>query len=88
MITESEREKVEDQPPSAKLVFTVLKQKGDLTQKQIIEESMLSERTVRFALQRLMEINLVRKGLCISDARQNLYKLKTGDTTITECAEA
>lgn len=88
MISNSVKEKVEDQPPSAKLVFLVLKHNGNLTQKQIIEESMLSERTVRFALQRLKEIDLVYEDLYFADARQNLYKLKTDDKDTTERAEA
>ncbi|MFB6353043.1 MAG: ArsR family transcriptional regulator, partial [Halobacteriales archaeon] len=39
-----------DVPPSAKLVYKVLEYNGGLTQKEIVERSMLSQRTVRDAL--------------------------------------
>lgn len=71
------RERVRDLPPSAKLVYTVLEYHGPLTQKQIVEESMLSPRTVRYALERLEEINVVDEGIYFADARQNLYQLST-----------
>ncbi|MFC3957424.1 winged helix-turn-helix domain-containing protein [Halovivax cerinus] len=65
-----------DCPPSAKLVFKVLEYDGPLTQKQIVEESMLSARTVRYALERLEEIGLVDEDIYFADARQSLYRLE------------
>jgi DNA-binding MarR family transcriptional regulator len=62
-------------PPSAKLVFKVLEYSGPLTQKGIVEESMLSARTVRYALERLEDIDIVNEDVYFADARQNLYKL-------------
>ena len=64
-----------DLPPSAKLVFKVLEYDGPLTQKQIVEESMLSARTVRYALERLEEIGIVDEDIYFADARQSLYRL-------------
>ncbi|WP_420825975.1 MarR family transcriptional regulator [Halococcus salsus] len=46
-----------DLPPSAKLVFVVLGQKGPLTQKQIANEPRLSQRTVHYAIQQFEEID-------------------------------
>lgn len=71
----SEPPSIEDAPPSAKLVFKVLEYNGALTQKQIVEKSMLSQRTVRDALGRLREIGVVSEEVYIPDARQNLYTL-------------
>lgn len=71
----SRRERVADLPPSAKLVYTVLEYQGPLTQKQIVEESMLSSRTVRYALERLEEMRVVEEEIYFADARQNLYQL-------------
>lgn len=61
--------------PSAKLVVKVLEYQGSLTQKEIIEQSRLSGRTVRNALEQLQHAGTVEKGICIEDARQNRYKL-------------
>ena len=68
-------ELVQDLPPSAKLVLKVLEYNGGLTQKQIVENSRLSQRTVRDALDRLQEVDVVEKDIYIPDARQNLYRL-------------
>jgi len=70
---------VQDLPPSAKLVLKVLEYNGGLTQKQIVENSRLSQRTVRDALDRLQEADVVEKDIYIPDARQNLYRLKIED---------
>ena len=73
-MTQSE-ESVRDLPPSGKLVLKVLEYNGGLTQKQIVEKSRLSQRTVRDALDRLQEQEIVEKNIYIPDARQNLYTL-------------
>jgi len=62
-------------PPSAKLVLKVLEYNGGLTQKGIVERSRLSQRTVRDALARLVDNDIVEKEIYIPDARQNLYRL-------------
>ncbi|WP_458185176.1 winged helix-turn-helix transcriptional regulator [Haladaptatus sp. NG-WS-4] len=74
-MSKTEREQIGDLPPSAKLVFKVLEYKGALTQKQIVDESMLSARTVRYALERLEEIGVVEEDIYFADARQNLYEI-------------
>jgi predicted transcriptional regulator len=71
----SDEESLDDLPPSAKLVFKVLEYNGPLTQKGIVEESMLSARTVRYALERLEGIGVVDEDVYFADARQNLYQL-------------
>lgn len=75
------KESLEELPPSAKLVYKVLEYKGSLTQKQIVEESMLSARTVRYALERLEDIGIVNEEVYFADARQNLYELAVGSET-------
>ncbi|MEZ3142363.1 winged helix-turn-helix transcriptional regulator [Halobaculum sp. MBLA0143] len=74
-MAESDEETLDDLPPSAKLVFKVLEYNGSLTQKGIVEESMLSARTVRYALERLENIGVVDEDVYFADARQNLYQL-------------
>ena len=89
----SHRERVADLPPSAKLVYTVLAYNGTLTQKQIAEESLLSPRTVRYALERLEEHQVVEADIYFADARQHLYRLVAdptaadGTSESAQCAE-
>lgn len=89
----SQRDRVADLPPSAKLVYTVLVHNGSMTQKQIVDESMLSPRTVRYALERLQEIDIVDEDIYFADARQNLYSLAPEPATAdsgsrsAQCAE-
>ena len=75
MMAGTQTEGLDDLPPSAKLVFKVLEYNGALTQKGIVQESMLSARTVRYALERLEGIDVVDEDVYFADARQSLYKL-------------
>lgn len=78
-------EQLEDLPPSAKLVYKVLEYEGPMTQKKLVEQSLLSARTVRYALTRLEETNVVEEQFHFADARQKLYELADeGVTTETD----
>lgn len=66
---------VDDVPPSAKLVLTVLAHEGSLTQSRLAEETMLPARTVRYALKQLEEHDLVDSQISFADARQHVYSL-------------
>ena len=74
-MTEPDEEEIADLPPSAKLVYKVLEYNGPQTQKGIVQESMLSPRTVRYALERLDEIGVIQEDVYFADARQNLYEI-------------
>lgn len=67
---------VRDLPPSAKLVAKVLDYNGTLTQSQLAEETLLPPRTVRYALSRLEEEEVVESRFSFSDARKRLYSLQ------------
>ncbi|MFB6155330.1 MAG: ArsR family transcriptional regulator [Haloferacaceae archaeon] len=86
-MTGTDEESLDDLPPSAKLVFKVLEYNGSMTQKGIVEESMLSARTVRYALERLEGIGVVDEDVYFADARQNLYQL-TGEEGAELTAQA
>lgn len=73
-------EELSDLPPSAKLVYKILEYNGVLTQKEIIEETQLSARTVRYALTRLEAAGIVEEDIYFADARQNIYKLTAEDS--------
>ena len=63
--------------PSVKLVLKVLEYKGLLTQKEIVTESYLPARTVRYALTILKKEGILEERLYFKDARQCLYGIKS-----------
>ncbi|TQQ83355.1 MarR family transcriptional regulator [Halonotius terrestris] len=69
-------EAVRDLPPSAKLVAKVLDYNDTLTQSELADETLLPPRTVRYALNRLEEADVVDSRFSFSDARKRLYSLK------------
>ena len=66
---------LEDLPPSAKLVAKVLEYEGEQTQSEIAESTLLSVRTVRYALTQLEEHDLVESRFSFRDARKRIYSL-------------
>ncbi|ADD06386.1 NP_1176A family transcription regulator [Natrialba magadii ATCC 43099] len=70
------RERLRDLPPSAKLVAKVLETDSPLSQGQLAEESLLPDRTVRYALNRLEDVGLVGSRYSFRDARKQVYYLK------------
>jgi len=66
---------VEELPPSAKLVAKVLEYNGTLTQSELAEKTMLSPRTVRYALSRLEDVGVLDSRFSFADARKRLYSL-------------
>jgi len=69
------RERLRELPPSAKLVAKVLEGETPLSQGQLAEESLLPDRTVRYALNRLEECDLVGSRYSFHDARKQVYYL-------------
>ncbi|GAB7092104.1 winged helix-turn-helix transcriptional regulator [Halorubrum luteum] len=68
-------EPVRDLPPSAKLVAKVLDYNDTLTQSELAEETLLPPRTVRYALSRLEEEDVVEARFSFADARKRIYSL-------------
>jgi transcription initiation factor IIE alpha subunit len=62
-------------PPSAKLVLKTLESGSLLTQKDIVKKTYLPARTVRYAISRLRDENLLTVRFYFQDARQSLYGL-------------
>ena len=69
------RERLRELPPSAKLVAKVLETDSPLSQGRLAEESLLPDRTVRYALNRLEESDLVESRYSFQDARKQVYFL-------------
>ena len=66
---------VREMPPSAKLVAKVLAYEGALTQQQLATETLLPGRTVRYALTRLEDADVVDSRFSFTDARKRVYSL-------------
>ena len=74
-VTDDHLEAVKELPPSAKLVAKVLEYNDTLTQSEIAEETLLPPRTVRYALSRLEDVDVVDSRFSFADARKRLYSL-------------
>jgi len=70
------RDRLRELPPSAKLVAKVLEDDAALSQGQLAEESLLPDRTVRYALNRLDEEDLIDSRYSYQDARKQVYFLR------------
>jgi len=68
-------ERLRELPPSAKLVAKVLETDAPLSQRELAEESLLPDRTVRYAINRLEEAELVESRYSFHDARKRVYAL-------------
>jgi len=62
-------------PPSAKLVYKTLQYEGPMTQSQLADASLLPQRTVRHALKKLLEVDVVEESVYLMDARKSSYRL-------------
>ncbi|ACM59121.1 M protein trans-acting positive regulator (MGA) [Halohasta litchfieldiae] len=74
------RDAIQDLPPSAKLVALILKHEGTLSQREIATKSHLSERTVRYGLNELQQVDVVESRTSLQDARKRLYTLTVRDS--------
>ncbi len=70
------RDRLRELPPSAKLVAKVLESDAPLSQGDLAERSLLPDRTVRYALNRLDEEGLVASRYSFTDARKQVYYLE------------
>jgi DNA-binding MarR family transcriptional regulator len=66
-------------PPSAKLVYKTLEYEGPMTQSQLAEESLLPQRTVRHALGKLEDADVVEESVYLMDARKSSYHIRSSD---------
>ncbi len=60
-------------PRSAKKIFEILNNEGPLTSGDLEKKCSYSDRTIRNALKRLINIGLVRKVANFSDMRTSLF---------------
>ncbi len=61
--------------PSSKFILYVLKQRGALSQIDILRKTLLPKRTVAYALRKLQENNFVRKYKDKLDKRKSIFEI-------------
>ncbi len=66
-------------PPSSKRVLEILDAGGAMTHKDLVQKSHLAPRTVRYALKKLKERQLIIEKFNFRDARQIIYQQRTAD---------
>ncbi|MDX1533791.1 MAG: helix-turn-helix domain-containing protein, partial [Nitrosopumilaceae archaeon] len=66
-------------PPSSKLLLKTLEYEGELTQKDLVNKTLLPDRTVRLALSHLLEKGYVKRKISARDARQKIYEISKLD---------
>ncbi|BDC18700.1 hypothetical protein [Acidianus sp. HS-5] len=73
--------KFEDLPCSAKLVLKVIEMKGKTTFKELKEETLLPDRTLREAIKILKERGAIRSKICLEDTRTRYYEMSCLELT-------
>lgn len=61
-------------PPSSKTVLEILDMGGAMTHKDLVQKTRLAPRTVRYALKKLKERQLIIEKFNFRDARQIIYQ--------------
>ena len=69
-------EVIRSMPTSAKLLLRVLKENKISPFDELMEETMLSKRTLLYAIKTLKELDLIETQICMSDARRRFYCVK------------
>lgn len=69
-------ERLVESPPSVKLVYWVLKEEGEQSQDRLAEATLLPDRTIRYALNRLEDDDVVDATIDLTDPRRRVYSLK------------
>ena len=63
-------------PPSSKIVLRILGMEGAMTHKDIVKKTHCAPRTVRYALKKLKEKNLLIEKMNMQDMRQIIYQYR------------
>ncbi len=60
--------------PSSKFILYLLKQRGPLEEREILNKTLLPKRTVAYALRKLQEKNFIRKSKGKADKRISIFE--------------
>ena len=61
--------------PSSKFILYILKQRGPLNQKEILEKTLLPKRTVAYSLKKLQDRNFIRRYKDNKDKRVSIFEI-------------
>jgi len=61
--------------PSSKFILYLLKQRGPLSQIDILKKTLLPKRTVAYALKKLQENNFIKKFKDKTDKRVSIFEI-------------
>jgi predicted transcriptional regulator len=75
-------------PPSSRKVLQILDTGGAMTHKDLVMKSRLAPRTVRYALKKLKERQMIIEKFNFRDARQIIYQNRPRQTSETQKALA
>jgi DNA-binding transcriptional ArsR family regulator len=70
-------------PPSSKKLLTLLEGGEEMTHKDLVAQSELAPRTVRYALKKLKEQELIIEKFNFRDARQIIYQFRNDSILAT-----
>lgn len=73
-------------PPSSKTVLEILDMGGAMTHKDLVLKTHLAPRTVRYALKKLKERQLIIEKFNFRDARQIIYQNRSTQNSKPETA--
>ena len=73
-------------PPSSKTVLEILDTGGAMTHKDLVQKTHLAPRTVRYALKKLKERQLIIEKFNFRDARQIIYQNRSTQNSKPESA--
>jgi predicted transcriptional regulator len=73
-------------PPSSRKIMGLLEGGEQMTHKELVQQSDLAPRTVRYALKKLKEQNLIIEKFNFRDARQIIYQLRPFRTELNGIA--
>lgn len=63
-------------PVSARLVLKVLQEKKIARFDELLEETLLSKRTLLYAIKALKELDFIESQICMNDTRKRFYCIK------------
>ncbi len=75
-------------PPSSMMVLQILDSGGAMTHKDLVSKSKLAPRTVRYALKKLKERQMIIEKFNFRDARQIIYQNRPRQTNENQKALA
>ena len=61
--------------PSSKFILYILKQRGPLNQKEILEKTLLPKRTVAYSLKKLQDRNFIKRYKDNNDKRVSIFEI-------------